>query len=394
MHQDANGGVDSGHLAIQGYNEVIILHCLPESHKELVMSKFGGLYSDPHPDKDNDLQQDAMVWPNKDDVASWKCMNYCPSVFILKPGQHVHLNKGRIHAFRKVSPHKLPSDDCHFSLREALLEEDTFQQASQKLCISIAWDWMFMGADANSINREVACIMESSAHCRKKQKSTLAIPGFTLLWMMRQLSLRFKLNMLGPLEMATCRGILPSLQFLIRDREKVAEDEDSADIVPGLQQHLRARETDPISNDMICKICYTEIANVYYNCKGCVALLDKDLYICPLCFQQKAMNDVLELPGLKEVQNEEFLSTACHTGEPKKGSKCKCKKRNKDGLCKTTPLCVQCSSCQLCACTCYENYEKHYRLARYNEVHRDLEWLEDSDGENKVEYSEATRLRL
>ena len=65
MHQDANGGVYSGHFAIQGYNEVIILRRRLEFHKELVMSKFGGLYSDPHPDKDNDQQQDEWCGQTK-----------------------------------------------------------------------------------------------------------------------------------------------------------------------------------------------------------------------------------------------------------------------------------------------------------------------------------------
>ncbi|CAN0398457.1 unnamed protein product, partial [Laminaria digitata] len=31
-------------------------------------------------------------------------LNFCPSVFTLEPGEFVHINKGRLHAFRKERP--------------------------------------------------------------------------------------------------------------------------------------------------------------------------------------------------------------------------------------------------------------------------------------------------
>ena len=50
-------------------------------------------------------------------------MGYCPTVCIVKPGQLIHINKGRLHAFRKMSISPLPDDDCHKDLREALIED-------------------------------------------------------------------------------------------------------------------------------------------------------------------------------------------------------------------------------------------------------------------------------
>jgi hypothetical protein len=60
FHQDGLGTVDSGHLCIQGYNEVIILRRLTERHKKHALwilsgynndgSYFDGLYSEPHGD--------------------------------------------------------------------------------------------------------------------------------------------------------------------------------------------------------------------------------------------------------------------------------------------------------------------------------------------------------
>ncbi|CAN0011538.1 unnamed protein product, partial [Ectocarpus sp. 4 AP-2014] len=34
----------------------------------------------------------------------WPQLNFCPSVFTLEPGEFVHINKGRLHAFRKEDP--------------------------------------------------------------------------------------------------------------------------------------------------------------------------------------------------------------------------------------------------------------------------------------------------
>ena len=68
--------------------------------------------------------------------------SYCPSVFILKPGQHVLINKGRLHAFRKMTFDELPNTDCHAAQRSelvAMLKEKKLDRAP--LCISIAYDW-------------------------------------------------------------------------------------------------------------------------------------------------------------------------------------------------------------------------------------------------------------
>lgn len=59
VHQDGHGTVDSGHLCLTGYNEVVMLRRLPERHKihalELLRrggrgEKYDGLYGLPHAD--------------------------------------------------------------------------------------------------------------------------------------------------------------------------------------------------------------------------------------------------------------------------------------------------------------------------------------------------------
>jgi hypothetical protein len=64
---------------------------------------------------------------------------YYPSVFILKAGQFVHINKGRLHAFRKMTTENLPQWDSHAKLRKEVVAKDKLQPGL--VCISIAHDW-------------------------------------------------------------------------------------------------------------------------------------------------------------------------------------------------------------------------------------------------------------
>ena len=67
---------------------------------------------------------------------------YYPSVFVLKPGQLVHINKGRLHAFRKLAPAPLRPTDCHADLRQKVLAElESKGVKTEVLCFSVAWDW-------------------------------------------------------------------------------------------------------------------------------------------------------------------------------------------------------------------------------------------------------------
>lgn len=105
----------------------------------------------------DDGRCDKPLWPTKEVVDEWTSLkyvsvfletfsnnliSYCPSVFILKPGQHLHINKGRLHAFRKLTIEPLPDSDCHADLRSTLIQQITDRgETLDDLCISIAYDW-------------------------------------------------------------------------------------------------------------------------------------------------------------------------------------------------------------------------------------------------------------
>jgi hypothetical protein len=68
--------------------------------------------------------------------------SYEPSVFILGPGEHLHINKGRLHAFRKMTFQQLPESDCRCILRQQKIAELQAQGLTEApICISVAYDW-------------------------------------------------------------------------------------------------------------------------------------------------------------------------------------------------------------------------------------------------------------
>ena len=64
--------------------------------------------------------------------------SYDPCVFVLKPGQFLHVNKGRMYAFRSASSASLDANDCHKDLRNELIENKMITNDS--ICKILAWD--------------------------------------------------------------------------------------------------------------------------------------------------------------------------------------------------------------------------------------------------------------
>ena len=109
------------------------------------------------------------------------------------PGQLVHINKGRLHAFRKLWPEYLQEIDCHYVLRRDLLDNLKAEGIDRTtpeefLCFSIAWDWMYRGVTVEGINRETAAILECSILNRLHNRQSLAIPELAILRMASSLS--------------------------------------------------------------------------------------------------------------------------------------------------------------------------------------------------------------
>lgn len=155
-------------------------------------------------------------------------------MFVLKPGQVVHINKGRLHTFRKLSPTALFETDCHFELRNAILNSK--DQPTEDICFSVAWDWMFKGVTDEGINREVSSIFECSRLNREHYLPSLAIPETSLLFLAKESIAKnrteqergtsnplFGMSIPPPKKtwssepeaLTVLSGILPSLQYVV-----------------------------------------------------------------------------------------------------------------------------------------------------------------------------------
>jgi hypothetical protein len=254
----------------------------------------------------------------------------------------MHINKGRLHAFRKLSVAKLPDDDCHAVQRVKLVAEEGFGEEEQ-VCISVAWDWMNRGATPEGMNREVCTILEGAILNRKVGVRSLAIPEMCLLQMARRIPATpstqiveqsFLRKLLAaetkwkdraifePPREDICEGILPCLSYVANrhinslqagpcDSNKRGERLEIAP-KPDTQENPEKCPLDPYGDsDFDCKICRTELSNVYYHCYGCEMLLSKDFNICESCYLQKKFMVKVIMHPTKDRNH----ATLNHTGE-------------------------------------------------------------------------------
>ena len=87
------------------------------------------------------------------------------SVFLLTAGQALHIPKGCMHAFRKLSSHPLPITDCHAKLRKQYV--DKLSTDRENICISFAWDWIRLGSSGPSVAKELDHLMMAERFCAK-----------------------------------------------------------------------------------------------------------------------------------------------------------------------------------------------------------------------------------
>ena len=139
----------------------------------------------------------------------------------MEPGQVVHINKGRLHAFRKMGPSELPKSDCHFELRKKKLSSK--QLLTETNCCSIAWDWMFKGVTSEGINREMSSILECSRLLSEYDLQSLAIPETALIFLAQHnIALHKSCSSQVSTALTILRGILPSLEFVVHRQRSLA----------------------------------------------------------------------------------------------------------------------------------------------------------------------------
>lgn len=152
--------MDSGHFALCGYNEVIMLRRLSQEDQKRALDVVRenteySLRVQPH---DDTTYKTKPAWPSSKSVKKLRDNGFAPSHFVLQPQEFVHINKGRVHAFRKVSN---LSTNAFVSRDD--LKDSKKQKVSNDVCISVAWDWIFQGHTTRGMFEEAGIALEGAA---------------------------------------------------------------------------------------------------------------------------------------------------------------------------------------------------------------------------------------
>jgi hypothetical protein len=379
--------------------------------------------------------------PNKSAIEKCTEMNYCPSVFVLSPGQMIHINKGRLHAFRKLSPFALPSSDCHADLRAKILEKSENPSVEQ-MCISVAWDWEYKGVTAEGINREMVSTLECSKLNRENNVQSLAVPETSILFLARRHVSEYEQQLsqfssdhddeavgrklppvlafgsAGPNTSVTStpsenggnrntasftspslevlRGLLPSLSYIVNRHKKAFEnakrmeaegDEKRKVSIAPRPDAWEAPDTagiDPWGHgDMVCKGCAAEISQCYMHCDGCEKLLSQDFNICIECHSMRQHECFYQMNPV----NDRRHAAVNHVGNMAYD-------RNwRACTCKNGPQCKVCTYCLGCSCRCHKSFTMHLRFMSMEDEEALLQRVVSAVGPNALA-PDATLSRL
>lgn len=353
-----------------------------------------------------------------------KCqkMNYYPSYFILKPGQHVHLNKGRLHAFRKLSPDKLNTMDCHYELRQKTMKEENLG-TDEHICMSVAWDWLYTGVSASGISKEIASTLECARLNRINTRQSLAIPETCLIQHAKHLVSEFhtlsnrednnsnssnaSASIIGftnckiperetselSFIRSTLRGLLPSLQYVVARHidayctanESSSDKTNRVSISEIPDSCVKLCPIDPFgAGDFFCKLCSVELSNIYMHCNGCERILNKDFNICIDCHRGEKHKVFVQMHPLND---RKALSAVNHTGHFSRD-------RSRACPCKMGPVCKACGFCSGCSCKCHQAFTLHYRFMDSNSELKLLANVSRIVGEDLGDFFDETFNRL
>lgn len=214
--------------------------------------------------------------------------SYGPTVFILKPGQCLHINKGRLHSFRKLEKKELREADCFKDLREKYVHEHN--QPLNNICLSVAWDWFFQGKTANGAKNEINYAFESSEVHKWTGRADRApgMPSQLLMAAGKALTTK-KLEDMSEWDKAVLEMCMKEKQNeaqLLRSVKEIqiaSGDETfqgNAHPLTLLPNSLEGTDMDPF-----CDICNRGLGNAYFHCVRCrakevVHLVCHKCYIC------------------------------------------------------------------------------------------------------------------
>lgn len=269
----------------------------------------------------------------------------------------MHINKGRLHAFRKLANEPLPVSDCHSKLRHDFLQSHSVER---NICVSIAYDWMYLGFQSTAIQTEIQTVLKAARRIRSMENAKTLAVGETAVFSLAEAIAATTLNTIPsksvvPDKVAIAKGIGNSLAYLVYRDERESCD----GVVPPVDadDDPAYRSTDPFGNDYFCKLCSHELANAYFHCQGCEEMLQMDFNICAYCFAEEKYRTNVEMKPYAKGK------TGCHVHHTANTSFNPCTLKYDDCSCE--------SGCDLCACDCHSKFIKRNRF-RSNTAARQL----------------------
>ena len=264
---------------------------------------------------------------------------------------------------------------------------------------------MFLGVDAQGINREVSTIIENADRIRNRKTKTLAIVE-TCVYSMAETASRRSLSEQVPSGPEVAKGILPSLEVLVQRNTGPVELVTTATLnpelrsermeellfgvacvevgtVPDADTNPATRATEPYGNDYTCKICDKELPNLYFHCEGCENLLKKDYNICISCFSDGSFLRYTPMRDTKKRFSD--LHHTGHTVENLGSRECPCKQ----GVCHGG-----CKKCRACSCKCHKVFSKRHRFRSNDQTLNLLSECVSASGNEKIQFFDETVHRL
>jgi hypothetical protein len=282
--------------------------------------------------------------------------------------------------------------DCHSQLRRDIVSIDDLP--GEKVCVSVAWDWMFLGHTPTGINDEFRVCLEASTVNRSKRLQSLAIPEASLLFLaIEYLSqLRVQMNRLqlksfirgegitdkSKKSHGNCKprrileGILSPFKIMVMQHQQEYEqllktaNDFSVQETPVAHEYRPTAPTDPFGNDYYCKICHIELSNIYLHCDGCEDILNRDYNICSICYENQLYMNIHGNPSKSEA-----WTNVTHVGISSRS--CTGHKNSRQ-----VPCCSKCSQCCACSCECHTAFTLCYRFMTMEDELNLLSYIEKS----------------
>lgn len=317
--------------------------------------------------------------------------SYCPVVLVLEPGEHLHIGKGRFHAFRKLSSETLANIDCHSDLREETLRKLRMEgiDFGSIVNFSIAWDWSFLGWTAEGINREMVAALEYALRNRNvlQPKQSLAIPKLCLLKRCMQSEAHLSAGKAEDPQFhhKILRGLLPALEFVVSHEKRSVLLATSQKVGnPNTSENPDLFPVDPYGNsDYTCSICFQELCNTYMHCQGCERLLGKDYNVCTECHALGKHREFV----IKNSWVDSVDSCINHTGAFPAST-------HEGYSCGKTKLCPFCRFGRECCCRCHSEFSLEQRFFRQEQLCKLLSGTRKIVGEETIPFSDQVFPRL